>query len=85
MGKNERVPATELQSLYIELVLAWHCDCGCYNEDSFLETARPFCEDCLQDYRWDDIISHEEMDRANQFVIRVEQSERQQEVTDVET
>lgn len=65
----------ELQTLYDELWLGWHCDCGCYNEDSFLETARPVCADCYTDYAWDDIITPEEMELANRMLDRVQQLE----------
>jgi len=47
--------------------LSWKCPlCGEINVDSFLMTAMPYCAYCDNDMPWDNILTEEEMNVANE-------------------
>lgn len=46
--------------------IKWHClDCGAENLDNYKLTTFPLCGECLNVFFWDDILTPDEMEKAN--------------------
>ena len=47
------------------LDIRWTCPNGHDNLDNFHLTVFPYCEECKDSFKWDDVISLEDFDRLN--------------------
>ena len=53
----------------------WDCpQCAQPNEDIFSETAFPYCENCDCHPEWGGILSPEQMTRANEMWVEIEEA-----------
>ena len=47
-----------------KVLIAWVCPCGCCNVDDFLRKTYPLCDECLDQFDWDDILTDDQFCEA---------------------
>jgi hypothetical protein len=68
----------DLRELQPELEVEWDCpNCKSPQVDNYLETAVPFCGNCLEDVHWDEILTGKEMEDLNRASEKAEQLDRE--------